>query len=228
MKLIYGDIKNPTGNAIIFWGLKKKSKLFKNAKILASNFVISALQLKNETLVVNFPPVLIERYEDLIKIAKTNKIDLIKGEGIELPEDINNFNEFYRSQIDKYNDIITEYLIAFKEKNQPSRETKSLPQLINIVGETMESVRRLVKDKGNHDTIQVKIKMLEDIQEDLDKEMKGFDLHNIIHLIDRPDAVVDRLVDLYKKKFLAIFLENYEQADILKREINKIKRSLSP
>jgi hypothetical protein len=227
MLITYGDIENPTGNAIIFWILKKKSKLFKNAKILASNFMISALQMKNETLVVNFPPVLIEHYEDLLNIAETNHIDLIKGEDIELPEDLNDFHQFYREQIDKYNNIITEYLIAYKEKNQSVKETKTLPQLINIVGETMESVRKLVRGKGNRDIVRVKIKMLEDIQKDLDKEMKGFDLHNIVHVIDRPESEVDRLVDLYKKKFLAIFLENYEQADLLKREINRIEQTLS-
>ncbi len=230
MKIEYGDINNPTGNAIIFWRIKGDNKLFKDSKILASNFVVSVLQLKNETLVVNFPPVLIESYENLYKIAEANNIDLIRGDDIIIPKDTTNFNTFYKKQISKYNSIIQEYLLAYKEKNIPieTDKEKSLPQLINLAGETMESVRKLVKIKGRGDIIQVKIKMLEEIQENLNREMRGFDLTNIIHIIDNPDTMIDRLVDLYKKKFLAIFLENYEQADILKKEITKIENNLSP
>jgi len=227
MKIEYGDINNPTGNAIIFWRIKGDNKFFKDSKILASNFVISVLQLKNETLVVNFPPVLMESYEHLYKIAEANNIDLIRGDDIIIPSDTTNFNTFYKKQISKYNSIIQEYLLAYKEKNNPTEKEKSLPQLINLAGETMESVRKLVKIKGKSDTIQVKIKMLEGIQENLNREMRGFDLTNIIHIIDNPDTMIDRLVDLYKKKFLAIFLENYEQADILKQEITKIENNLS-
>ena len=226
MKIEYGDINNPTGNAIIYWRLKKKSRLFKNAKILASNFVVSALQLKDETLVVNFPPVLVESYEDLLMIVESNSIDLIKGEDIDLPDEIDDFNEFYKQQIEKHNGLIQEYLIAYKQKHQPEEEEKSLPQLINLASETMESVRKLIKVRGNRDAVRVKIRLLENLHEDLNRSMAGFDLKNIIRLIVRPGMEVDRLVDLYKRKFYAIFLENYEQADMLKREIWRIEKTL--
>jgi hypothetical protein len=226
MKIEYGDINNPTGNAIIYWRLKKRSKLFKNAKILASNFVVSALQLKDETLVVNFPPVLVDSYEDLLVIAESNNIDLIKGEDIDLSDEIDDFNEFYKAQIEKHNGLIQEYLIAYKQKRQPKETEKSLPQLINLASETMTSVRKLIKVRGNRDVIKVKIGLLEDLHEDLNRTMRGFDLRNIIHLIERPGTEVDRLIDLYKRKFYAIFLENYEQADMLKKEIWRIEQTL--
>jgi hypothetical protein len=226
MKIEYGDIENPTGNAIIYWKIKKANKIFKNARILASNFVISALQLKDETIVVNFPPVLVDSYEDLLGIAESNNIDLIKGDDIDLPDDIDDFNEFYKKQIEKHNDLIQEYLIAYKAKQSPDGAERSLPQLINLASETMDSVRKLVKVRGSRDSIRVKLKLLQDIDEDLNREMRGFDLRNIIHLIERPGLEVDRLVDLYKRKFFAIFLENYEQADLLKKEIRRIERSL--
>lgn len=226
MKIEHGDLNNPTGNAIIYWMIKKVSKIFKDAKILASNFVISPLQFKDETLVVNFPPVLVDNYEDLLGIAESNNIDLIRGEDIDLPDEIDDFNEFYKKQIEKHNDLIQEYLFAYKEKQSPGDEQKSLPQLINLASETMESVRKLVKVRGNRNSIRVKLRLLEDLHEDLNREMRGFDLRNIIHLIERPGSEVDRLVDLYKRKFFAIFLENYEQADLLKREIWRIERSL--
>ena len=226
MKIEYGDINNPTGTAIIYWRLKKRSKLFKNAKILASNFVVSALQLKDETLVVNFPPVLVDSYEDLLGIAESNNIDIIRGEDIDLADEIDDFNEFYKQQIEKHNDLIQEYLIAYKQKRQPEETEKSLPQLINLASETMDSVRKLIKVRGNRDVIRVKIRLLENLHEDLNRTMRGFDLRNIIHLIERPGTEVDRLIDLYKRKFYAIFLENYEQADMLKREIWRIEQTL--
>jgi len=226
MKIEYRDINNPTGNAIIYWRLKKRSKLFKNAKILASNFVVSALQLKDETLVVNFPPVLVDSYEDLLGIAESNNIDIIRGEDIDLADEIDDFNEFYKQQIEKHNDLIQEYLIAYKQKRQPEETEKSLPQLINLASETMDSVRKLIKVRGNRDVIRVKIRLLENLHEDLNRTMRGFDLRNIIHLIERPGTEVDRLIDLYKRKFYAIFLENYEQADMLKREIWRIEQTL--
>lgn len=56
--------------------------------------------------------------------------------------------------------------------------------------------------------------------------MKGFDLTKIIRYLDRQDHVVDNLVDLYKRKFIAIFLEDYEKAGILNREIHEIEEGL--
>jgi len=226
MKLEFGDINNPTGNAIIYWRIKKKNKIFKNAKILASNFVISALQMKDETLVVNFPPVLVDSYEDLLEIARANNIDIIKGEDVDLPDDIEDFNDFYKEQIDRHNDLIQDYLFAYKDKKNPAFSEKTLPHLINLASETMESVRNLVRVRGSRDVIRIKVKLLEDLHDDLNQKMAGYDLKNIIHLIDRPGTKVDRLVDLYKRKFYAVFLENYEQAHRLKVEIHRIEREL--
>ncbi|MBN2324741.1 MAG: hypothetical protein JXQ30_13490 [Spirochaetes bacterium] len=226
MKLEFGDINNPTGNAIIYWRIKKKSKIFKNAKILASNFVISALQMKDETLVVNFPPVLVDSYEDLLGIAESNNIDIIKGEDVDLPDDIEDFNDFYKGQIEQHNDLIQDYLVAYKEKKNPAESEKTVPHLINLASETMDSVRKLVRIRGSHDVIRIKLKLLEDLHDDLNEKMAGYDLKNIIHLIEKPGTEVDRLVDLYKRKFYAVFLENYEQANRLKAEIHRIERKL--
>ncbi len=226
MNLEFGDINNPTGNAIIYWRIKKKNKIFKNAKILASNFVISALQMKDETLVVNFPPVLVDTYEDLLGIAESNNIDIIKGEDVDLPDDIEDFNDFYKEQIEQHNDLIQDYLVAYKDKKNPAESEKTVPHLINLASETMESVRKLIRVRGSHDVIRIKLKLLEDLHDDLNQKMAGYDLKNIIHLIERPGTEVDRLVDLYKRKFYAVFLENYEQAHRLKAEIHRIEQDL--
>ena len=93
MILEYGDISKPTGNAIISWVIKGKNRLLKDADIIASNFVISPLQFNEETLMVNFPPVLIETREKLIKIAESNSIDLIRGGEIFVPDDITDFHK---------------------------------------------------------------------------------------------------------------------------------------
>ncbi len=222
-----GDIENPTGNAVIYWRIKGNNKMFKNSEIIASNFVISPLQFKNETLMVNFPPVLIESYAKLMAIVETNNIDLIKGGELFIDDNIQNFSKFYKKHIEKYNGIIQQYLIAYKEKNEKHAVTMSLPKLINQAGELMETVRRLVKNEERKGEISGKISELREIQQHLNSEMKGFDLNNIIHVIDKPDMTVDRLVNLYKQKFLAIFLEDYEKADSLKREIIKLEQSLS-
>lgn len=229
MIMEYGDINRPTGNAVIFWTIKGNNRLLRNIEIIVSNFVISPLQFNKETLMVNFPPVLIESHEKLMKIAEINNIDLISGGEIFVPDDITDFNNFYKKQIEKYNGIIQEYLLAFRKKNsmRAGTGTKSLPRLINEAGEIMENVRRLVKNKERRGLINIKIDKLMEIQQYLNNEMKGFDLGRIIRYIDKPDIEVDNLVDLYTQKFLAIFLENYEKADILKREIIKIEESLT-
>jgi hypothetical protein len=227
MKLEYGDMSSPTGNAIIFWVIKGNNRLLRDSEIVASNFVISPLQFNNETLMVNFPPVLLDNLEELLKIAETRGIDLIRGGEIFVPEDITDFNKFYRKQINKYNGIIQDYLLAYKEKNNMDTDGKSLPRLISEAGEIMEDVRHLVKNKEKKGLINVKIQELREIQENMNSEMPGFDLGRIIRYIDKPDSVIDSLVYLYTQKFLAIFLEDYEKAHLLKKQINKIEKSLA-
>jgi hypothetical protein len=226
MKMEHGDIKNPTGNAIIFWMIKGNNRILKDAEIIASNFIISPLQINNETLMVNFPPVLLENREKLDKIVEKENIDLISGGEIFVPDDITDFINFYKKQIEKYNGIIQEYLLAYKSKKKGSTSVQSLPQLINLAGEIMENVRRLVKNKGKQELIEIKIGKLKEIQDHLNNEMKGFDLNRIIHYIDKQDNAVDSLVDLYKRKFIAIFLEDYEKADDLNKKIIKIEGDL--
>ena len=226
MRIEYGDINKPTGNAIIFWIIRGNNRLLKNAEIIASNIVISPLQFNNETLMVNFPPVLLESREKLFQIAEKDNVDLIRGGEIFVPDDITDFNVFYKVQIEKYNGIIQDYLLAYKKKKKVKTNSQSLPQLINLAGEIMENVRRLVKKRDSQDLINIKIVKLQEIQEGLNNEMRGFDLSKIIHYLDRQDNAIDSLVDLYKRKFIAIFLEDYEKAGDLNREINKIEGSL--
>jgi vacuolar-type H+-ATPase subunit I/STV1 len=226
MILEYGDIKKPTGNAVIYWIIKGKNRLFKDAEIIASNFVISPLQFGKEILMVNFPPVLLESHEKLIKIAELNNIDIIQGGEIYVPGDIKDFQKFYLKQIEKYNGVIQEYLIAYKKKNSMKESLKNLPQLIHEASEVMENVRQLVKKRDKKGLINVKIEKLKEIQQNLNSEMRGFDLGRIIRYIDRPDSAVDSLVTLYTQKFFAIFLEDYEKASILKEEIKRIEQSL--
>jgi hypothetical protein len=228
MDLEHGDIKKPTGNAIIYWNIKGENPLVKQAKIIASNFVISPLQFNDETLMVNFPPILIENHDKLIEIVVAQNVDLIQGGEIFIPKEITDFNKFYRKQIDKYNDIIQEYLLAFKEQGkQKHTSNKNLPQLINEAGELMVNVRKLVKARGKRTLIDVKIEKLKEIEENLNNEMRGLDLGRILRYIEKPDREVDELVDLYTRKFFAIFLEDYEKADFLKQEIKKIEKSIS-
>lgn len=226
MILEYGDIKKPTGNAVIYWIIKGKNRLFKDAEIIASNFVISPLQFGKEILMVNFPPVLLESHEKLVEIAELNNIDIIQGGEIYVPGDIKDFQKFYLKQIEKYNGVIQEYLIAYKKKNSMKESLKNLPQLIHEASEVMENVRQLVKKRDKKGLINVKIEKLKEIQQNLNSEMRGFDLGRIIRYIDRPDSAVDSLVTLYTQKFLAIFLEDYEKASILKEEIKRIEQSL--
>jgi len=226
MTLEYGDIKKPTGNAVIYWIIKGKNRLFEDAEIIASNFVISPLQFGKEILMVNFPPVFLESHEKLIEIAELNNVDIIRGGEIYVPGDIKDFQKFYLKQIEKYNGVIQEYLIAYKKKNSMKESLKNLPQLIHEASEVMENVRQLVKKRDKKGLINVKIEKLKEIQQNLNSEMRGFDLGRIIRYIDRPDSAVDSLVTLYTQKFLAIFLEDYEKASILKEEIKRIEESL--
>jgi len=223
MILDYGDIKNPTGNAVIYWRIQGNNAHFSHAEIVASNFVISPLQFSNETLMVNFPPVLVENYEKLLQIAENHNVDLIQGGNIYIPDDATDINEVYKKQVNQYNGIIQEYLLAFKEMINSKSERMSVPKLINRAGMLMEKIRAYVSLRNKKDEVTRSIDELQKIQHQLDSEMKGFDLSPIITLIDRPEPIIDHLVELYRRKFIAIFLEDYEKAEILKREIRAIE-----
>jgi hypothetical protein len=231
MIIEHGDITNPTGNAVIFWRIKGNSKLLKNAEIVASNFVVSPLQSNEETLMVNFPPVLIDNHDKLLKIAETNNIDLIRGGEIYVPEEITDFSSFYKKQIEKYNGIIREYLVAFKEKNNTAREktvedrkvSTNLPRLFGQASETLTDLRRKVKGGAGGEVFREKMGKLRDIQDAIRNEMVGSDLDRLLVYIRKPDEVVDTLVELYCRKLFALFLEDYETADTLKREIRSLE-----
>ena len=226
MIIDYGDIKNPTGNAIIYWQIKGDNPKFRESSLVATNFVISPLHFNEETLMVNFPPVVIEDYEKLLYIAETHYVDLINGGEIYIPKNITDLNGFYKKQIEKYNGVMQDYLFAFKEKLSKKKEEESVPQLINESGRLMDEIRDFVKRKMRAELIKNKIYRLKNIEGKLNLQMKGFDLSKIISLIDRNDAVVDKLVGLYREKFLAIFLEDYERASLLKKKINEIENNL--
>lgn len=221
-----GDLHRPTGNAIIYWHLRGNNRLFKGARIIASNFVISPLQVKDETLMVNFPPVLIRDHEELMGIAERNDLDLIRGEDILVPEDIEDFTEFYKQQIEKYKGIIQEYVSAFKEKNSGSEVSTTIPQLIARATEIMEKIRTMVRYREKGKLIQEKIDQLRDTQGKLAGEMPGLTFDRLIRLLDRPSPEVDELIGLYHQKLLAIFLEDYERADRLQRVIQERERQV--
>ncbi len=225
----YGDTKNPTGNAIIYWKIKGDNPHFSKGEIIATNFVISPLQFNEETLMVNFPPVIVKSFEELLHIAEVHNVDLIRGGELYIPKNISDIHNFYKKQIEKYNGLMQEYLIAFKEKLKRDKDNESIPHLINRAHRLMEEIRKIVKKvDGNIKSgeINKKKEELRSIEEKLNRQMKGFDLSRIIYLIDRPEDVVDKLVELYRQKLLAIFLEDYEKAGVLKDTINEIENLL--
>jgi len=222
----YGDSDNPTGNAIIYWHLAGNKEVLESANIVASNFVISPLQYKNETLMVNFPPVLIESHEELVALARDNNIDLIRGEDITVPDEVKDIYKFYKKQIKKYNGVLQQYLLAYKKKNSVNVSMMSLPQLIGRADSLMRGVRNMVRKGLEKERIVEEVGKLREIQHYFNNEMKGFDLERIISVIDKPDEDIDQLVDLYRQKFIAIFLEDYEKATALKGEIEKLEENI--
>jgi hypothetical protein len=219
-----GDIHNPTGNAIIYWKIKGNNKMLKDAEYIASNFVVSALQVKDETLMVNFPPVLIENYEQLMEVTQKNNIDLIKGEDLLVPENIDDLNSFYKLHMEKYRGIIQEYVQAFKDKNTSQVVRMSIPQLITHANTLMAKIRTMVKYREKGKLLEKKIRQLGEIQDRLSEEMPGLNFNRLIRKLDNPSPEVDALVELYHQKLLAIFLEDYERAERLKKVIFERER----
>ncbi|MFW6139664.1 MAG: hypothetical protein ACOC7U_10910, partial [Spirochaetota bacterium] len=179
----YGDIKSPRGNAIIYWTVRGNNKLFKNAEIIASNFVISPLQINEETLMVNFPPVIIENRQKLLDIARANNVDLIRGGEIFVPREIEDFNEFYTKQIEKFNGIIQEYIKAYRKESRQSQRPRNIPELINTASDIMYRVRKLVKNQASTEIVNDKIGKLREIHEQMNIQMNGFDLNRIIYYL---------------------------------------------
>lgn len=90
----------------------------------------------------------------------------------------------------------------------------------------MERIRTLVHKQVDRRRIAIEIEKLRTIQESLDEEMRGIDIKRVIHYVDRPDPEVDRLVELYRRKFFAVLLEDYEKAKALNDEIEEIEKNL--
>jgi hypothetical protein len=55
--------------------------------------------------------------------------------------------------------------------------------------------------------------------------MGGADLERVIEYVEKPYEVVDTLVDLHMRKLLAVFLEDYETAEDLKKAILSIEQT---
>ena len=169
---------------------------------------------------------LIRDHEEPMGIAERNDLDLIRGEDILVPEDIEDFTEFYKQQIEKYKGIIQEYVSAFKEKNSGSEVSTTIPQLIARATEIMEKIRTMVRYREKGKLIQEKIDQLRDTQGKLAGEMPGLTFDRLIRMLDRPSPEVDELIGLYHQKLLAIFLEDYERADRLQRVIQERERQV--
>ncbi|MDH4129691.1 MAG: hypothetical protein OEV44_13100 [Spirochaetota bacterium] len=223
MILRRGNIDDLSGNAVVYWEVVGENKVAPGFSIFAINFVVSSIPLENKLLTATFPPVPFRDYEELLDKCFGIKCDVLYGGNIVFPDGDEGFNKFYKSEFAKFNKTVEEYVDIYKEKFNFSIERLSERDKLYMLKDLSQKARIDVREKNNSKRLNsTKIKQIID---DLQYERK-YDISNFQSILHLPGEIGDQLVTLYTEKFLAIFHEDYENANILKREIFKLEKEV--
>ncbi len=222
MILRRGDIENLTGNAVVYWDVIGSNSIAPDHDVFAINFVVSSLPLDKKLLTATFPPIPYKSHEDLFEKLATVYCDIIYGGLLEFPPDQETLNKFYKNEFEKYNKVIEEYVEAYKEKFnfllERLSEIEKLKLLQKMVPKARVELNETVNEKKNDFTTKT-MELIEDFQND-----NKYDMYKLKELLFMPGKVGDLLVNLYIKKFLAIYNEEYENASRLKHKITKLQQ----
>lgn len=228
MELVKGDSNNLMGNAVVYWDVEGVNAIAPNSKIIASNFIISALPLEDKLFTATFPPVTFKDYDEFMSKLINVNCDIIYAGKVRFPAKEKDFKNFIKKETVKLNKIIEEYTEKYKVKFDFNPDKLSEKEKIYLLEDLSKEIRNAVKKgkyiNGNTDSKPSKIlKLVRNIKKDYTK----YDVDNFINILYLQGEEIDDLAKLYTKKFLAIYYEDYENAKSLAEEISIIESKIS-
>lgn len=229
MILRRGDLTNLCGNAVVYWDIIGENVIAPGFNIFAINFTVSSLPIDNKLLTATFPPIPFNDFDELVKKLEDVQCDIIYGGELKFPKEQKALNKFYKNEFAKYNKVIEEYVDIYKEKFSFSFNRMTEQDKLKLLENLSEQVRTEIKNdeeiEAEADNKQVLTDRLLKLIEHLQVNSK-YDISNFKEVIFLPGEIGDRLSHLYTKKFLAIYHEDYENANLLKNKISKLENTL--
>lgn len=225
MTIRRGKITNLTGNVIIYWDIIRNEKDRKDAnyKVLAINFIVSAIPIEDKILTTSFPPIPFRDFDEILEKIQNTNCDIIHGGKMEFPKNNQNLENFYKNQFNHYNKIIEFYISLYKEKFNFSINKLSEEDRISLLSDLVKKSRQEKKiSKSKKMIFTSKIQRIISSLKKSDKYDFGF----FLSILFEKGKKVDTLLDLYIQKYVAIFYERYEEAQKLKNKINKLKSTI--
>ena len=220
MILKRGNIKNLRGNAVVYWDIEENNFLTPDFEVFAINFVISSLNLDEKLLTAIFPLTPFKDLAHLFHHLNNRECDILYGGRLYIPESKKEFKDFYKQEIQKYNQLVEEYIGFYKNKVSlfNSSEIEKLYLLKNLIQKLSHLQVDSYEDKN------LSSKMIQ-ILDHLDKNTK-YDLKQFRYVLSgfclKSFKRKKHLLNLYVDKFLAIYYEDYETANSLKNKIKEM------
>ena len=219
MILKRGNLENLSGNAVVYWEVEGRNTLIPGFKVFAINFVISSLNLDDKLLTAIFPLTPFKDIDQLFTHLNNRECDIVYGGRLNIPEVRKDFKDFYRGEIQKYNELVEEYVGFYKNKVKIGKfsEIEKLYLLKNLI----KKLHTLKEDYDEDQEINTRVNQIID---QLDKNAK-YDVKQFRYLMKRSEMVSNQrndVLNLYVDKFLAIYYEDYEKANRLKKKIKNL------
>lgn len=225
-----GSKANPTGNLILYCNVIGENPVQPGGGVIASNVVVSFLRLGENYPVVTFPPVALPTVEDLRNMLASNMdaYDIIKLPDFDMPESQEAANRYIQEQMDRFNQVVLRYVELCKKRNAKPRlfnpdqlHSQGVEGYLEALAELSLEYRKtsgLAKE-----ATQLKVDRL---VEHFSSEHPQYDVDNFRKALHFPGNAGEELIGLYLKKFNAISTENYEDAFMIKKQIEEIETSL--
>lgn len=227
MELVRGNSENLTGNAVVYWDVEGDNLISPNSKIITINFVISAVPLEDKFFTATFPPIMFKDYDDFMAKMVNVSCDIIHGGGVTFPRSDRDFRRFVKGESIKFNKIMEEYTEKYKLKFNFNPSQLSEKEQLYLLDDLSRKIRISLGEgryeEGDTDSKPTKLmKLVRNIK----NKYKKYDIDNLINILYTPGDRLDSLTELYTKKFLAIYYEDYENAENLTKEIEKLEEEL--
>jgi hypothetical protein len=224
MELERGNSENLVGNAVVYWDVEGENYLNPGSRIIASNFVISAIPLEDKLFTATFPPISFKNHDDFMAHLVNVHCDIIYGGKLKFPPKESDFKKFLKHETVKYNKIIEEYTDKYKLKFDFDPSRLSEKEQLYLLEDLSKKIRISVAEgkyiDGDIDSNPTKVlKIIKNLKNKFDK----YDIDNFINFLYQPGEDIDNLTNLYTKKFLAIYYEDYENAKDLSEQIKNIE-----
>lgn len=237
LRFEYGDPLHPRGNALAYWRLVTEIGEERITRLIVTNFVISPLFVDNQSIAATFPPQLLDSHDELLEIARRTNVDVLRVRDVSLPVEEFDFETFFKQQLSYFNQIVTSYTRLYTESlsgaaadmsGQPEASGAVEIDSLQRISELADQARRAFLVQQNAARAREMLLKIRSIANTLNSPTYKYDIENLLMLLNNPDHRIERLSQLYFRKFIAICTEHYEDAARLKRSIRQLSRSITP